>query len=100
MNTSAQTDTERNKTETANARQVGGNHYSASGGIQPWDFFHTNHMEWLPAETIKYISRYDKKNGLQDLEKAKHCLEKLIEVVKERNDRKIEMQGVEPEQPA
>jgi len=38
---------------------------------------------WLVGQIIKYIWRYDKKNGLEDLEKAKFYLDRLIMEVKE-----------------
>ena len=62
----------------ANTRQVGGAHYR--GGIQHWDFVIANDIPYLEAQIIKYVFRWRKKGGLQDLEKARHCLDKLIEV--------------------
>lgn len=63
---------------SANDKQVGGEHYKG-GAIQPWDFITSNDLGYLEGNVVKYVSRYKKKNGLQDLEKAKHYLEKLIE---------------------
>lgn len=64
---------------TANSRQVGGGHYQEQG-IQHWDYVIANHIPYMEAQIIKYVSRWRAKNGLQDLEKALHFLEKLIEV--------------------
>jgi len=61
----------------ANNNQVAGNHYKKP--IQPWDFIHGNNMGYLAGNVVKYVSRYQDKNGLEDLYKAKHYLEKLIE---------------------
>lgn len=64
----------------ANEVQVGGNHYQAP--IQTWDYIIAHDLGYLEGNVVKYVSRYRKKNGLQDLEKAKHYLDKLIETVK------------------
>lgn len=61
----------------ANDRQVGGAHYRSP--IQHWDYVLANDIPYLEAQIIKYVTRHRKKNGLQDLEKAQHFLEKLIE---------------------
>jgi len=58
------------------ARQVGGSHYQLP--IEPWDFIVKNDLGYLEGNIIKYITRYKKKNGVEDLEKALHYLEKLI----------------------
>ncbi len=63
----------------ANNTQVGGDHYKKSS-IQPWDYIVVNEIGFLAGNVIKYVSRYKKKNGLEDLKKARHYLEKLIEV--------------------
>lgn len=70
---------------TANSRQVGGSHYKSK--IEHWDYVLANDIPYLEAQIIKYVSRWRKKNGLQDLQKAKHFLEKLIEheTIKEDN---------------
>lgn len=72
------------ETMSANNKQYGGTHYQ--GKIQVWDFVSQNKIPYLEGNIIKYICRYDKKNGLEDLEKAKHYLEKLIEITKGREE--------------
>lgn len=67
----------------ANETQVGGEHYKTKA-IQPWDYISSNNMGYLAGCIVKYVSRYEDKNGLEDLEKAKHFLEKLIEVEQSR----------------
>lgn len=62
----------------ANLRQVGGEHYKVKA-IEPWDYIIANNIGYLEGNIIKYISRWKDKNGLQDLEKARHYLDKLIE---------------------
>jgi len=61
----------------ANDRQVSGTHYQTD--IQPWDFIVANKLGYLEGNIIKYVCRYKEKNGIVDLHKAQHYLEKLIE---------------------
>lgn len=63
----------------ANDTQVGGSHYQQQA-IQHWDYVIANHIPYMEAQIIKYVSRWRNKNGLQDLEKALHFLQKLLEV--------------------
>ena len=60
------------------AKQIGGNHYKDMK-IQPLDFIIQNEIPYIEGNIIKYVSRYKAKNGLQDLEKAMHYLEILID---------------------
>lgn len=62
----------------ANAKQVGGAHYAVKA-IQPWDFIIANNIGYLEGNIIKYISRWKDKGGIEDLNKAQHYLQKLIE---------------------
>jgi Protein of unknwon function (DUF3310) len=64
---------------SANDMQVGGTHYSKSK-TQPWDFIVDNDIGYLAGNVIKYVCRYKSKNGVEDLRKAMHYLQKLIEV--------------------
>lgn len=64
-------------------KQVGGTHYQKS--IQPFDYIRANNMGFFEGNVIKYITRYKKKNGLEDLEKAMHYLEEVIKNFKEEN---------------
>lgn len=57
--------------------QVGGNHYKVS--IQPVEYILRNELGFCEGNVIKYITRYKNKNGLEDLKKAKHYIEILIE---------------------
>ncbi len=63
----------------ANDRQIGGAHYR-SQPIQPWDFIVANDLGFLDGNVVKYVARFRHKDGIQDLEKARHYLDKLIEV--------------------
>lgn len=57
--------------------QVGGQHYKDCK-IQPVEFMHANGMGYCEGAVVKYITRYKKKNGLQDLLKARHFIDLLI----------------------
>jgi bbp48 len=63
-------------------KQVGGNHYKQFP-IQPVEFINANNLSYMQGNVIKYVVRYPFKNGIADLEKAKHYIEMLIEF--ERN---------------
>ena len=60
-------------------KQVAGSHYKDLP-IQPVEYIHANAMGYLEGNVVKYVSRWRKKNGLADLEKAKHYIELLIEL--------------------
>lgn len=62
----------------ASDTQVGGDHYKDKF-IQPWDYIVANGIGYLEGNVIKYVSRWKDKGGIQDLEKARHYLDKLIE---------------------
>jgi hypothetical protein len=59
--------------------QVGGSHYKDLK-IQPTEFIHANNIPFIEGNIIKYIVRHRQKNGLEDLKKAKHYLELLIQL--------------------
>lgn len=67
----------------ANKKQVAGDHYKTT--IQHWDYVIANDLDYFQAQITKYVTRYKKKNGLQDLYKAQHFLEKLIEIEENKN---------------
>lgn len=69
---------------TADTKQVGGNHYT-SLDIQPWMVIENNNMGFFDGNALKYIMRYRAKGGVKDLEKARHYIEKLIEMESGRN---------------
>lgn len=59
--------------------QVGGTHYKQYK-IQPIEFAMANNLNYCQANAIKYVTRYRDKNGKQDLEKAIHNLQILMEL--------------------
>jgi hypothetical protein len=73
----------------ASETQVGGDHYRAMGAFQPWDVL----KHWLTPEeyrgyqkgvAIAYLARERQKGGDQDIAKAAHHLQKLVEVLGEQ----------------
>jgi len=68
-------------TADANSRQVAGTHYAAESGIQHWDIVAQHDLDYFQGQITKYVMRAKKKNGVEDLHKAKHFLEKYIELV-------------------
>jgi hypothetical protein len=61
--------------------QQGGTHYKDLK-IQPIEYIHANNIPFAEGCAIKYLTRWRSKGGLQDLEKAKHFIELLIELEK------------------
>lgn len=63
---------------SANDRQEGGTHYASE--YQHWDFVLTAlEGRYLEGCVTKYIYRWKKKNGLEDLRKAAHYLDKMMD---------------------
>ena len=58
--------------------QIGGEHYKGMS-IQPMQYSMMNGLDACQHTAIKYITRFRQKGGIQDLEKAKHCIDMLIE---------------------
>lgn len=67
--------------------QVGGAHYKDLP-IQPAEYTERNKLTYLEGAVVKYITRWRSKNGLEDLEKAKHCIDLIIEINELRGDTK------------
>jgi len=65
----------------ANEIQEGGRHYKQMS-IQTWDYIIANGIGYMEGNVIKYVSRWKDKGGIEDLKKARHYLDKLIEVSK------------------
>lgn len=63
----------------AKTQQVGGEHYR-NMALQPWEFCQKNELNFAESNVVKYVCRHRSKNGRQDLEKAIHNLQMLIEL--------------------
>ena len=60
-------------------KQVGGNHYK-NMRIQPVEFIVANELGFLEGNVIKYICRHHAKNGANDIKKAIHYCELLLQL--------------------
>jgi hypothetical protein len=65
--------------ERALATQVAGGHYK-NLPVQPAEFCHKNKLGKLEGDVVYYVTRWRQKNGLEDLRKARHTLDILIEL--------------------
>ncbi len=63
---------------SANSIQIGGTHYSDAGDYQHWDFVIDLQLHYLFGCATKYVCRWRKKNGAEDLMKASHYLTKAV----------------------
>lgn len=59
--------------------QVGGSHYK-NLPIQPLEFIVKNGLDFLQGCVVKYVVRYKLKGGIEDLQKARHYLDMMIEL--------------------
>ena len=60
-------------------RQEGGSHYKDMP-IQPVEYIHRNGLGFVEGCVVKYVSRWRAKGGIEDLKKARHFLDMLIEM--------------------
>lgn len=60
----------------AQVEQIGGSHYKAQ--YQHWDYCKDTNMGYLEGNATKYLMRWDKKNGLEDLRKSLSYVKKLM----------------------
>jgi hypothetical protein len=63
---------------SAHDKQIGGDHYKTLA-IQPSEFIAKNKLDWYSGNAVKYIVRHRLKGGRQDIEKAIHYLQLLLE---------------------
>lgn len=70
--------------ESALKAQEGGSHYKDLA-IQPVEFIHANNIGYMEGNVIKYLVRWRNKNGIQDLKKARHYIDLLIEMEGTKN---------------
>lgn len=59
--------------------QEGGRHYKYMA-IQPVEFIHKNKLGFCAGNVVKYVCRYKTKGGIEDLKKARHYIDLLIEM--------------------
>lgn len=68
--------------------QEGGSHYK-NKAIQPIEYIMANGLGFCEGNVVKYVTRYKDKNGLEDLKKARHYIDFLIE----DQERRMNIQG-------
>ena len=78
---------EEEKEKSALDEHVGGDHYKKLG-IQPVELIKVINANFFQGNVIKYVTRYKDKNGIKDLEKARHYLE-LMRELKPQTDTKL-----------
>jgi Protein of unknwon function (DUF3310) len=78
-----------------NTRQVGGSHYGL-GAVQHWDIVARFKLDYFQGQITKYVMRWRDKNGIEDLEKAAHYLEKYIAVEKLVRSEQLSFRGLTP----
>lgn len=67
-------------------KQIGGEHYNCgSEGMEPWDIIRAWNLDYWEGNALKYLLRWRRKGGVQDLEKAKHYIEHLIATAEDRS---------------
>lgn len=75
-------------------QQYGGNHYKDMM-IQPLEYALANNLGVCEHAVVKYISRWRVKGGVEDLRKARHYIEILIERETSPNDKIADAIGCE-----
>jgi hypothetical protein len=88
------------ETMSANDTQIGGDHYT-SKAIQPWEAMEAWMSKeafegFLTGNSLKYLARWKDKGGVDDLRKAKHYIEKLIELETQVKDESKTIHGFIP----
>ena len=66
-------------------KQVGGNHYQHYL-IQPYEFISKNELTFFQGNVIKYVCRYQRKGGIEDLKKIVHYCQ--LEMLKMKDAKK------------
>ena len=67
----------------ATDKQIGGKHYTGFK-IQPIEFIVKNKLSFIQGCVIKYICRFENKNGIEDLEKIKHYCDLQIQLLQNK----------------
>lgn len=78
-------------TSKANEIQIGGTHYQ-TGGLEHWDIVNIFQLDYFQGNITKYVFRHKKKNGIQDLKKAQHYLQKYIEILEDEQQKELNEQ--------
>jgi hypothetical protein len=76
--------------------QIGGNHYK-KGGEEHWDRAYRLKYDCFQYIITKWVERWRDKGGIEDLRKARHAIDKYIEVIE--RDEKLRPKAIRPEAP-
>jgi len=69
-------------------KQIGGSHYKFYK-IQPYEFISKNNLSFFQGNVVKYVCRYQNKNGIEDLEKIIHyCQLEILKIKDDPNQKK------------
>ncbi len=60
-------------------KQIDGNHYQKMG-IQPWEIIEKNRLDYFEGAALKYLLRWKEKDGVIDLDKIVHYIERIKEL--------------------
>jgi len=60
-------------------------HYTQWKAIEPFTFLMLNEVPFAEASVCKYVLRWRKKNGLEDLRKARRVIDMMIELEENRH---------------
>jgi len=64
---------------SALSEQAGGNHYKDLA-IQPVEYIYNNQLPYLEGNVVKYVTRHKSKNGAEDIRKAIHYCQLILEL--------------------
>ena len=59
--------------------QEGGDHYKKLG-IQPVEYIQANNLDFFQGNVVKYVTRNKDKKGAEDIRKAIHYLQMILEM--------------------
>jgi hypothetical protein len=70
---------------SANDIQINGDHYKKLP-IETWDYIAANNLDYFQGNVVKYITRWKDKDGIADLKKAQHYLQKYLEIAEAKGE--------------
>lgn len=54
-------------------------HYRGKDGLQPFDVIDAFQLDFYEGNAVKYLLRWRQKNGVEDLRKARHLVDQIID---------------------
>jgi len=69
--------------ESPDDKQVGGTHYTDLP-LEPWEIIERLNLDFWDGNALKYLLRHSSKNGIEDLKKAVHYIEKKISILESK----------------